>query len=511
MIRVAIIDDENLVRLGIRSSVNWEEHGYTVIGEAADGDAGLRLILDKSPDLVFLDIAMPGMDGISLLKEARARGANCHVVILSCHDDFDYVRQSMRYGAIRYVLKNEVDAGSIIELLESLKGDILQGKGQPPPAEDGAPDEERTIRRILQGKPTAPEERRHLCEGHAWALCAAFSVKDHLSVIGRYEGAQMAVLHSRVIGFCQEWARTVPGFQVKPYCCDDNGYLLLFLGGEEMDVSDMERRIAGLRGTLNSYMNLDIWAGLGRAVPLPDGLERGIQQAAVALRLHFFDPRPVRAYQEEADVLHSERVYQLMHELYVRSLERDLGRVQPAIRRLVEVCQQIAREQVFDAGLVFNCIRNMLRLADLPKYGADIEALLSSEDADAFLAQLDEATWGAVSAASGGEKRSPLVEEALRHIQLHYRDDISLQSIAQALHVNKSHLCRVFSREMNLPLHEYLNEQRIERAKQLIRLSDMKMYDVALSVGFKNTTHFNVTFKKLVHMTPVEYKNSGAE
>ncbi len=511
MIRVAIIDDDNLVRLGIRSSVNWKEHGYTVIGEAADGDAGLRLILDKAPDLVFLDIAMPGMDGISLLKEVHARGANCHVVILSCHDDFDYVRQSMRYGAIRYVLKNEVDAQSIIELLESLKGDILLGKGQPSPVEDGAPGAERTIRRILQGKPTTPEERQHLCEGHAWALCAAFSVKDHQSLIGRYEGEQMVVLQSRVTGFCQEWARTVLGLAVKVYCYDDNGYLLLFLGGEEPSVPDVERRIQGLRSMLNSYMNLDIWAGLGRAVPLPDGLERGIQEGAIALRLHFFDPRPVRAYQEEADVLHSEQVYQLMHELYARSLERDLCRVQPTIRRLVEVCQQMAREQVFDAGLVFNCIRNMLRLADLQKHGADIEALLSSEDADAFLAQLDEAIAGTASAERGGEKRSALVEETVRHIQLHYRDDISLQSIARALHVNKSHLCRVFSRGMNLPLHEYLNAQRIERAKQLIRLSDMKMYDVALSVGFKNTTHFNVTFKKLVHMTPIEYKNGGAE
>ena len=100
-ISIAIIDDESLVRLGIKSSVEWENYGYEIIGEADNGQNGLEMIQQKQPDIVLLDICMPVMDGIEVLKRLQQMEIDCKVIILSCHDDFHFVKEAMKNGASR--------------------------------------------------------------------------------------------------------------------------------------------------------------------------------------------------------------------------------------------------------------------------------------------------------------------------------------------------------------------------------------------------------------------------
>ena len=105
-IGIAIIDDESLVRLGIKSSVAWEEYGYEIVGEADNGQTGLEMIREKHPDIVLLDVCMPVMNGIEVLKSLQKLKIQCKVIILSCHDDFCFVKEAMKNGAFDYLRKN---------------------------------------------------------------------------------------------------------------------------------------------------------------------------------------------------------------------------------------------------------------------------------------------------------------------------------------------------------------------------------------------------------------------
>ena len=124
--RPAFIRRESLVRLGIKSSVEWENYGYEIIGEADNGQNGLEMIQQKQPDIVLLDICMPVMDGIEVLKRLQQMEIDCKVIILSCHDDFHFVKEAMKNGAYDYLRKNEINSANILNILEEVRQSVRE-------------------------------------------------------------------------------------------------------------------------------------------------------------------------------------------------------------------------------------------------------------------------------------------------------------------------------------------------------------------------------------------------
>lgn len=105
MIRVLIVEDEEVARKGIVQTLDWKEMGCTVVGEAANGKQGIDLAGELEPDLIITDVRMPYVDGISMIHQLREDGCRAHVVMLSAHSDFGYAKSAMREGAVDYLLK----------------------------------------------------------------------------------------------------------------------------------------------------------------------------------------------------------------------------------------------------------------------------------------------------------------------------------------------------------------------------------------------------------------------
>ena len=105
MYKSFIADDEAIIREGLRCLLDWETLGFTIAGEAANGDAALQFLLSETPDLVLLDIRMPGMSGLDVVRIAREHGYDGKVVILSGYSDFNYARTAIRYGVLSYLTK----------------------------------------------------------------------------------------------------------------------------------------------------------------------------------------------------------------------------------------------------------------------------------------------------------------------------------------------------------------------------------------------------------------------
>lgn len=105
MIRVMIIDDEEIIREGLKTTVDWEELGCEIAGEAEDGESGYKAALTIKPDLIFTDIRMPGMDGLQMIARLREMKSSCKVIILTGFRDFEYAQEAIRQGAFRFLLK----------------------------------------------------------------------------------------------------------------------------------------------------------------------------------------------------------------------------------------------------------------------------------------------------------------------------------------------------------------------------------------------------------------------
>ncbi|NLW10738.1 MAG: response regulator, partial [Clostridiaceae bacterium] len=120
LIKVMIVDDESLIRIGLKSTIDWQKYNMKVICEAASGDAAYEMFLEQKPDLVFTDIRMPKRDGIWLTRMIRQRDIETPIIVLTCYDEFAYVREALRAGANEYMLKSEVEQEKMDQILNEM-------------------------------------------------------------------------------------------------------------------------------------------------------------------------------------------------------------------------------------------------------------------------------------------------------------------------------------------------------------------------------------------------------
>lgn len=105
MLKVVVIEDEELVRRGIVMAVDWASVDCKVVGEASNGEAGLEEIRRLRPDIVVTDIRMPRMDGLEMLRRLREEGCGVSVILLTAYSDFSYAQAALKLGAVDYLLK----------------------------------------------------------------------------------------------------------------------------------------------------------------------------------------------------------------------------------------------------------------------------------------------------------------------------------------------------------------------------------------------------------------------
>ena len=108
MLKVFLVEDETVIREGLRDRIPWEQYGYRFVGEAADGEVALPLIRKTRPDVLITDIKMPFMDGLSLSRIVREEFSKTKILIISGYDDFEYAREAISIGVDQYILENRL-------------------------------------------------------------------------------------------------------------------------------------------------------------------------------------------------------------------------------------------------------------------------------------------------------------------------------------------------------------------------------------------------------------------
>lgn len=119
MRRVLIVEDEEMIRRGLVNTIDWGSMGCSIVGDAADGDEGLKMIRNLHPDIILTDIKMPRMDGLAMARQARDEGLNAALIFLTSYSDFTYAREAIRLDAADYLLK-PVDEYELRALIEKL-------------------------------------------------------------------------------------------------------------------------------------------------------------------------------------------------------------------------------------------------------------------------------------------------------------------------------------------------------------------------------------------------------
>ena len=127
---VLIIEDEILARIGLHQLINWEKHEFSLLPDAADGEAALDLIRRHRPDILLLDLNIPKIDGLQILRHLKEEGMGCKVIVISCNEEFDMVKEAMKLGAYDYLRKLNLSSDELLGILKKCRQELRAGSGR---------------------------------------------------------------------------------------------------------------------------------------------------------------------------------------------------------------------------------------------------------------------------------------------------------------------------------------------------------------------------------------------
>ncbi|WP_427050569.1 response regulator [Paenibacillus sp. TC-CSREp1] len=537
MYKLIIVEDELLMRVGIRSMLNWEEHGFCVAGEASNGREALEMALEKAPDLIITDIKMPVMDGLQLIQEASNVIKHCKYVILSNFDELHYVKRALKLGAADYLIKSEINEHSLIQLLETIREKLQSEQklihGFPPASADYSKSlrylKDSFFQDIVSGFISnhdmllKAEELQFRIQSDD--LVVIKFIVNHVEQVKRkYIEKGEKLLRFSILNIMEE---VIPSRWAKEIFVESSAeYWVVVNAGSsvESDVkatqTDLDKLIRKIMSSLKDFMNLSLTAGVSSVVPDFTMIRRACQEAEAALEERFFagahpilhvqQVREQPGRQEVVIMLNTEQeqrfkkicvsqnkegMQQFMDE--IRSELLTMQADESSVRK-----QYIVMMETMHAHLLHVSSRSKLPVSRQSPYEIVLYGECWHEIHNNVVAHMLD-TFHAYSQSA---QELSYTDLAIDLIHKYYAEDISLQSAASQINVNPSYLSRLFKQEKGENFISYLTRVRIEHAKAYLLNRELKVYEIADKVGYHNYTYFSKIFKKNAGLTPEEYR-----
>ena len=515
---VLLVDDEPMIRFGLRSAVNWEQEGLRLAGEASNGKTALEAMSRERIDILITDIKMPVMDGIELTREAKRSNPGIKVIFVSSYNDFEYAREAVKLGVVvDYLLKPTMEPGDLVNILRTCKEelDAQRGRRAEPAAEHGT---DKLLKRLLLGEAVP---RGELPEWFGEAVTVSVWQPERLE-----DGDDLDHLLN-MERFRDEIARRLE--RGAPLVTGERELVVIVPDRAGTAQAELNR----LHHKLQAELGQPFFAGIAPPVHSPNAVPEAYRWAKEALELAFFEGAR-RCYHARVGGLagelaartpeeakQAERTWSGLRDRFSRSIA---SADREESRKTLEQIFQLWQERKFPKPEVLRQAQSLLtvmhsrsglltaedvilRTADKSRELGELPTLAGL--CAALRTELDAVPEGGtirmVPEDSGG---SPAIQLALAYIRQKYREDLSLQEVADHVHMSKNYFSEQFKRHTGLNFIDYVIRLRIHYAKHLLRTTGLKIYEVAAQSGFNSTKHFLKLFKREVGATPAEYRES---
>lgn len=503
MYSVLIVDDEPLIREGLRTIIDWEEHGFQVADVASDAAETLRKLPHLEPRLMIVDIRMPGMDGLELLRAVQERYRPCpRFLILSGYADFEYARTALQLKVDGYLLK-PIDEDELVRHLSRVKAEIDEERREA----EGSLDRESLIAKLLSGAaPASAASNEWTWASYEIALVRLLS-REEIDVAAVSRAKQLLADRFDRIG-------TGVVFSADPYL----GLLLK----DTANSRSAHRAAYRLIAEACRECGLDFVAVAGGAVPDAAALERSYKRARTLMKHRFLyaggklyiDPPELPAGGSETEAGSAD------DKLFLALDASNPDAAMIVLRQMgASWLAAGAPEQDIKAGFVSRMSaaisklsQNRPELRELVRaYNTEAAALYGEYRYELLLERLFSICAGIADKLSEkGAGPDKQVRKMIEMIHRNSSDALKLESLAEALGYNSSYLGKLFKNATGENFNTYLDKVRIEKAKELLR-QGKKVYQVAEQVGYTNVDYFHAKFRKYVGSSPISFrKKSGA-
>lgn len=518
MLEVLVVDDEALVCMGIRACIQWEEHGYHFAGEARDGESALRLMEKSCPDIVLTDIKMPGMDGVELLRRIRKDYPHVKVIMLSCLNEMDIVRQTLLLGAMDYVFKLSLRTDDLLEILDRAKKEIEREKEEQQTKErekqlfqhNRKNLESEAVKRYLFEKGRAGEfsEKIKLL-GLEKALSSAWLFRIRL--LQDDAAAREMAEHVSVQGWLEQSLPIEGKKIVVSYGLD---YVVLIgTGAKRYAKADMEAVASAMLEQLEKHGKVKAIAAVSDEISEYPEIQSHFAVLEKLMALHFYFSERYLFLEKDRRTL-SNAVYYIPsgveEGIYGALMSGDLETASAELRKVVEdIRMQAAWEPQRIRRAFQNFLENLQRKVIALCPGANLESMadvLARVEEAATLQYLWETVDGAMKewaqmlqAFVSPHKRE--IEMAKHYIDQNINAELTLEKVAAHIGISKNYFSMLFKQQEKESFTNYVNRKKIEKAQQMLMSGRYKVYEVAALVGIENENYFSKLYKKYTGMS----------
>lgn len=542
MLKVFLVEDEAIIRRGIKNNIPWEKEGFEFAGEASDGELAYPMIKKIKPDIVITDIKMPFMDGLELASIIRKEMPNTKIIILSGYNEFDYAKRAISIGVTDYQLK-PISSDKLLETVKRV-GEIIR--------------EEQAQKKLLEEYKRENQENLELDKAKLFYALADNSLSTaEILEWGRQLGLDLTasfytvillkIISSSVGNTYQEhlveMESKVEEFLEHQECIYyfkrwGEGWFLLVRSEDEDEFSDL---IQGLKEYLDSLFahdkkeSLRYFGGIGNTVQRLGDVRQSFLSANRLFAARFFmEPNQIITADELHRIEASQKENEDLKDINISNMDRNLledflkvGDVEEAGPFLDTYFEKIGvgsySSLMFRQYLMvdmFFCVSKFLEGLDsgaqelMDKFG-DVEEIKmrihSTEQMVQYMKELFTAAMKLRDSLSQ-DKYSRLLEEAQKYVKQNYSsNEISLNMVASHVGISPSYFSTIFRQEIGSTFTEYLTEIRMEKARELLRCTSKKTAEIAYDVGYKDAHYFSYIFKKTQGLTPKDYRGERKE
>ncbi|WP_099469708.1 response regulator transcription factor [Konateibacter massiliensis] len=508
---VLIADDERIVLNGLKYIIDWGSLGFSICDTSMDGAEALDKILALKPDLVLLDIRMPKLSGIEVVQQAVARGFTGKFIILSGVSDFKLAQTAMRHG-VNFYLTKPIDEDELEQAVHSVAELISQEtKKQSSYSQYRTKAKQEILKDLLQ----------NTCDYYSLDLDDLHLNANVYQVVA-YEN------------YNQDYFHTTWNFAdlIRVTNQDNNSFDIIELDQQNVVLLKGDYAISKFMNMLRHYRvapqkgsPLDsIFLIYGQKVSRIRDIHHSYHDVYELTKRRFFcqENQHIVGYEEliaAENIL--DDIKNTMAEDYA---EQFSNYIQSNNHTLITVLlKQLTAELTCTSSnipaikhvlidiyiLVKQKIMQIYRNVDIPfMANASVIDLLDRKyylyEIITFLAEQFD-LWTHSVGYSSGEN---VLDEVLYYIKNNYQENIKLESIAPLFGYNSSYLGKIFSKKLGVNFNSYVDQIRIDEAKKLLKLDDLKVYTIAEQIGYKNVDYFHKKFKKYVGMSPLEYRKT---
>ena len=542
MLKIFLAEDEVIVRETIKRMIPWEDLGFELVGEAADGEMALPLLLRQKPDLLITDIKMPFMDGLTLAKVAKKEIPGLKVVILSGYDDFNYAKQAINIGVEDYLLK-PITKNALIERLTEIRSRYEHEKTQKEYYEKFHREmqayEKNSSRDFFEALVSGSMDMMEIYRrseklgldivAEAYNVLI-FTMNCEEDFSGQREG--YSEWEAESLELLEEFFSENTSAML--FRCNIFSYGVLIKGQKETIEENTRSCVSEIQRILDRKEQKRQWfVAAGEPVERLSQIQKSYYSASRAFSQRYLYDENILYYDEMASM--EKKNVTEDDSTYLQKV--DVNALNPVILQkflsngLLEETENFVKDYFYAIGqeplesLVFrNYVTLNVRfsvMSFLKEIGCDTRTL-EQEGTEDVLSESSKSLENAIAYAekiisqaialrdqNSGNKNRSILKTAVDFIDSHYmEEDMSLNKAANAANVSANHFSALFSQNMGQTFIEYLTNLRMNKAKEYLRCTSMRSSEIAGEIGYKDAHYFSYLFKKTQGMTPSDYRKA---